>query len=39
MTKNEVLEEYIAQTPLGRLEKPEDVAKIVLFWRVVTQIL
>ena len=31
MTKNEVLEEYIAQTPLGRLEKPEDVAKVVLF--------
>jgi len=26
-----VLNEYIASTPLGRIEEPEDVADIVLF--------
>jgi NAD(P)-dependent dehydrogenase (short-subunit alcohol dehydrogenase family) len=26
-----VIAEYVAQTPLGRLEEPEDVAKVVLF--------
>ena len=31
MTKNEVIKDYISQTPLGRLEEPEDVAKVVLF--------
>ena len=31
MTPEEVREEYIAQTPLGRLCQPEDVAKVVLF--------
>ena len=31
MTKNEVTKDYISQTPLGRLEEPEDVAKVVLF--------
>ena len=29
--KNSVIQEYISQTPLGRLEEPEDVAKVVLF--------
>jgi NAD(P)-dependent dehydrogenase (short-subunit alcohol dehydrogenase family) len=27
----EVVRDYIAQTPLGRLEEPEDVAAAVLF--------
>ncbi len=31
MTPQAVIDDYIAQTPLGRLEKPEDVAKAVLF--------
>jgi len=31
MAPQAVIEEYIAQTPLGRLELPEDVAKAVLF--------
>ena len=31
LTPKQVIEEYISQTPLGRLEKPEDVAKVVLF--------
>jgi len=31
MTPQAVIDEYIAQTPLGRLELPEDVAKAVLF--------
>ena len=31
ISKARVLKEYIDQTPLGRLEKPEDVAKVVLF--------
>ena len=31
LTKKEVINEYISQTPLGRLEEPMDVAKVVLF--------
>jgi meso-butanediol dehydrogenase / (S,S)-butanediol dehydrogenase / diacetyl reductase len=31
MTSEAVREEYVAATPLGRLEEPEDVAKIVVF--------
>jgi meso-butanediol dehydrogenase/(S,S)-butanediol dehydrogenase/diacetyl reductase len=31
MTPQAVVDEYIAATPLGRLEAPEDVAKAVLF--------
>ena len=31
LTKKEVSNEYISQTPLGRLEEPMDVAKVVLF--------
>jgi NAD(P)-dependent dehydrogenase (short-subunit alcohol dehydrogenase family) len=31
MTPQQVIDEYVAQTPLGRLEEPEDVAKTVLF--------
>jgi meso-butanediol dehydrogenase / (S,S)-butanediol dehydrogenase / diacetyl reductase len=31
LTAQQVIDEYIAQTPLGRLEQPEDVAKAVLF--------
>ena len=31
LTSNEVIKDYISQTPLGRLEDPEDVAKVVLF--------
>ncbi|SMB98187.1 3-hydroxybutyrate dehydrogenase [Thermanaeromonas toyohensis ToBE] len=31
MTVEEVKAEYIRNTPLGRLEEPEDVAKVVLF--------
>jgi NAD(P)-dependent dehydrogenase (short-subunit alcohol dehydrogenase family) len=31
LTKEEVIQEYISQTPLGRLEEPIDVAKVVLF--------
>jgi len=31
LTPKQVVDEYIAQTPLGRLEEPEDVAKAVLF--------
>lgn len=31
LTPKQVVDEYIAQTPLGRLEQPEDVAKAVLF--------
>jgi NAD(P)-dependent dehydrogenase (short-subunit alcohol dehydrogenase family) len=31
MTREEVAAEYISQTPLGRLETPEDVAKVVLW--------
>jgi len=31
MTPEAVIDEYVAQTPLGRLEEPADVAKAVLF--------
>ncbi|MEP0321565.1 SDR family NAD(P)-dependent oxidoreductase [Bauldia litoralis] len=31
MTETAVVEDYIAQTPMGRLEEPEDVAKAILF--------
>ena len=31
LSREQVLEEYIAATPLGRLEEPEDIAGIVLF--------
>ncbi len=31
MTAQAVLAEYVAQTPLGRLEEPEDVARVVVF--------
>jgi NAD(P)-dependent dehydrogenase (short-subunit alcohol dehydrogenase family) len=31
MTKDEVMEDYTHSIPLGRLEEPEDVAKVTLF--------
>jgi meso-butanediol dehydrogenase/(S,S)-butanediol dehydrogenase/diacetyl reductase len=31
MTPEEVRQSYIRQTPLGRLEEPEDVAGVVMF--------
>ena len=31
LSREQVIDEYIAATPLGRLEEPEDVAKVVLF--------
>ncbi len=31
MTPMTVLEDYVAQTPLGRIEEPEDVANAVLY--------
>ncbi len=31
MTKKDVIDEYHSAIPLGRLEEPEDVAKVVLF--------
>ena len=31
MTEEDVRKEYVAVTPLGRLEEPEDVAKVALF--------
>ncbi len=31
MTPQAVLDEYIAQTPLGRIEEPEDIAGLVVF--------
>jgi meso-butanediol dehydrogenase / (S,S)-butanediol dehydrogenase / diacetyl reductase len=31
ITPDRVIEDYIAQTPLGRLEEPEDVAELVVF--------
>jgi NAD(P)-dependent dehydrogenase (short-subunit alcohol dehydrogenase family) len=31
LTEEQVRQEYIAMTPLGRLEKPEDVARLVSF--------
>jgi NAD(P)-dependent dehydrogenase (short-subunit alcohol dehydrogenase family) len=31
LTEEQVRQEYVAMTPLGRLEQPEDVAKLVSF--------
>ena len=31
VTPERVVEDYIAQTPLGRLEEPEDVAEVIAF--------
>ena len=31
MTPNEVQQDYVSQTPLGRIETPEDVAGVVVF--------
>jgi meso-butanediol dehydrogenase / (S,S)-butanediol dehydrogenase / diacetyl reductase len=31
LSARQVIDEYVAQTPLGRLEEPEDVADVVLF--------
>jgi meso-butanediol dehydrogenase/(S,S)-butanediol dehydrogenase/diacetyl reductase len=31
MSAQQVMDDYIAQTPLGRLEEPEDVADVVVF--------
>nr|WP_319514913.1 SDR family NAD(P)-dependent oxidoreductase [uncultured Cohaesibacter sp.] len=31
MTPPEVIEDYVSQTPLGRLEQPEDVADVAVF--------
>ncbi len=31
MSPQQVVDEYLAQTPLGRLEEPEDVADVVVF--------
>ena len=31
MTPDEVQQDYIRQTPLGRIETPEDVAGVVIF--------
>jgi meso-butanediol dehydrogenase/(S,S)-butanediol dehydrogenase/diacetyl reductase len=31
LTPEQVVREYVAQTPLGRLEEPEDVADVVVF--------
>ena len=31
LSRDQVIEEYIAATPMGRLEEPEDVASVVLF--------
>lgn len=31
MTPEQVLEDYVSQTPLGRIETPEDVAGVVVF--------
>ena len=31
ISKEQVIQDYINQTPLGRLENPDDVAKVVLF--------
>ena len=31
MTPDEVMTDYVSQTPLGRLEQPEDVADVVVF--------
>jgi NAD(P)-dependent dehydrogenase (short-subunit alcohol dehydrogenase family) len=31
MTPEAVIQDYVGQTPLGRLEEPEDVAGVVAF--------
>ena len=31
MSPQRVVDDYVAQTPLGRLEEPEDVAGVVVF--------
>ena len=31
VSAQQVVDDYVAQTPLGRLEQPEDVADVVLF--------
>ncbi len=31
MTPERVVDDYIAQTPLGRLEQPDDVADVAVF--------
>ena len=31
MSPQQVVDDYVAQTPLGRLEEPEDVADVVVF--------
>ena len=31
MTPDQVVADYVAQTPLGRLEEPEDVSRVVVF--------
>ena len=31
VSPEQVVDEYVAQTPLGRLELPEDVADVVVF--------
>ena len=31
MTPQKVTDSYIAQSPLGRLEEPDDVARVVVF--------
>jgi NAD(P)-dependent dehydrogenase (short-subunit alcohol dehydrogenase family) len=31
MSAQQVVDDYLAQTPLGRLEEPEDVADVVVF--------
>jgi NAD(P)-dependent dehydrogenase (short-subunit alcohol dehydrogenase family) len=31
MTPEQVIADYVAQTPLGRLEEPEDVSRVVVF--------
>ncbi len=31
VSAQQVVDDYVAQTPLGRLEQPEDVADVVVF--------
>jgi meso-butanediol dehydrogenase/(S,S)-butanediol dehydrogenase/diacetyl reductase len=31
ITPQQVMDEYVTLTPLGRLEEPEDVARVILF--------
>ena len=31
VSAQQVVDDYVAQTPLGRLEEPEDVADVVVF--------